>query len=123
MTSKNHLGLPLCISYQGFPGGLAGKESACNEGDLGSIPGLGSSLGGGHGNPLHISCLEYTHGQRGLEGYSPCGHKESDMTEQLSVCADTYTHTHTHTHIKSNSLGSLISLPKQLNVVEESIHP
>ena len=37
----------------GFPGGLAGKESACNVGDLDLIPGLGRSPGGGwHGNPL-----------------------------------------------------------------------
>ena len=34
------------------------KESTCNAGDLGSIPGLGRSLGGGHGNPLQYSCLE-----------------------------------------------------------------
>ena len=34
------------------PGGSAGKESTCNEGDLGSIPGLGRYPGGGHGNPL-----------------------------------------------------------------------
>ena len=32
-------------------------ESACNAGDLGSIPGLGRSLGEGNGNPLHHSCL------------------------------------------------------------------
>ena len=38
----------------GFPGGLDGKEAACNEGDLGLIPGLGRSPGGGHGNPLRI---------------------------------------------------------------------
>ena len=36
----------------GFPGRSAGKESACNEGYLGSIPELGRSPGGGHGNPL-----------------------------------------------------------------------
>ena len=42
----------------GFPGGSDGKESACNAGDLGSIPGLGTSPGGGHGNPLQDSCLE-----------------------------------------------------------------
>ena len=42
----------------GFPGGLDGKESTCNVGDLGSIPGLGRSSGGGHGNPLQYSCLE-----------------------------------------------------------------
>ena len=36
----------------------AGKESACNAGDLGSIPGLGRSPGGGHDNPFHCFCLE-----------------------------------------------------------------
>ena len=35
----------------GFPSGLGGKESACSVGDLGSVPGLGRSSGGGHGNP------------------------------------------------------------------------
>ena len=35
-----------------------GKESACSVGDIGSIPGLGRSLGGGHGNPFQDSCLE-----------------------------------------------------------------
>ena len=42
----------------GFPGGSAGKEPACNVGDLGSIPGLGRSLGGGKGYPLQYSGLE-----------------------------------------------------------------
>ena len=41
-----------------FPGGSDGKESPYNVGDLGSIPGLGRSLGGGHGNPLQYSSLE-----------------------------------------------------------------
>ena len=41
-----------------FKGGLAGKESAYKVGDLGSIPGLERSTGGGHGNPLQYSCLE-----------------------------------------------------------------
>ena len=42
----------------GFPGGSAGKESACNAGDLGSIPGLGRSPGEGKGFPLQDSGLE-----------------------------------------------------------------
>ena len=42
----------------GFPGGSEVKASACNAGDLGSIPGLGRSPGGRHGNPLQYSCLE-----------------------------------------------------------------
>ena len=41
-----------------FPCGLAGKESACNAGDLGSIPGLGISPAEGNDNPLQYSCLE-----------------------------------------------------------------
>ena len=40
------------------PGGLDGKESACNAEDLGLILGLGRSLGEGNGNPLQYSCLE-----------------------------------------------------------------
>ena len=53
----------LC-KYLGFPGGSDGKESACNVEDLGSIPGLRRSHGGGHDNPLQYSCLENPHGQR-----------------------------------------------------------
>ena len=41
-----------------FPHSSVGKESACNAGDLGSIPGLGRSSGEGNGNPLQYSCLE-----------------------------------------------------------------
>ena len=40
------------------PGGSDGKQFACNMGDLGLIPGLGRSPGGGYGNPLQYSCLE-----------------------------------------------------------------
>ena len=69
----------------GFPGGSDGKESTGNAGDLGSIPRLGRSPGGGHGNPLQYSCLENPHGQRNLAGYSPWGLKESDTTERLST--------------------------------------
>ena len=42
----------------GFPGGSEVKASACNAGDLGSIPGLGRSSGEGNGNLLQYSCLE-----------------------------------------------------------------
>ena len=71
--------------YFGFPDGSDGKESACNAGDLGLIPGLGRSPGGGHGNPLQYSCLENPHGQRILVGCSPWGCKESDTTDRLST--------------------------------------
>ena len=69
----------------GFPGGSDSKESACNARDLGSIPGLGRSLGGGHGTTLQYSCLENPHGQRSLAGCSPWGGKELDTTERLSI--------------------------------------
>ena len=69
----------------GFPGGSGGKESACNAGDLASIPGLERSPGGRHGNPLQYSCLENPHGQKSLVGYIPWGRKEMDMTERLST--------------------------------------
>ena len=48
----------------GFPGGSDGKESACNAGDTGSIPGSGRSPEEGNGNPLQYSCLEKSHEQR-----------------------------------------------------------
>ena len=46
------------IIQEDFPGGSDGKESACNAGDPGSIPGSGRSFGEGNGNPLQYSCLE-----------------------------------------------------------------
>ena len=49
--------LPIPV-FLGFPCGSAGKESACNTGDLGSIPGLGRSPGDGKGYPLQYSGLE-----------------------------------------------------------------
>ena len=62
----------------GFPGGSAGKESACNARDLGSIPELGRFPGEGNSHPLQYSGLEnsmdYVHGVA-----------ESDMIEWLSL--------------------------------------
>ena len=46
----------MCV--YGFPDSSVGKESACNAGDLGSIPGLGRSPGGGKGYPLQYSGME-----------------------------------------------------------------
>ena len=63
----------------GFPGGSDRKESACNEGDLGSIPGLGRSPGGRYSNPLQFLPSESfrTKEPGGLQG-----HKELDTTER-----------------------------------------
>ena len=46
------------IYITSFPGGSGSKESVCNAGDLGLIPGLGRSPGKGNSNPLQYSCLE-----------------------------------------------------------------
>ena len=62
----------------GFPGGSAGKESVCNVGDLGFIPGLGRASGEGNGYLLQYS---------GLENSMDCivhGVTESDMTETFT---------------------------------------
>ena len=56
-----------------FPGGSEGKESTCNVGDLGSIPGLGRSPGEGNGNPFQYPDLENFMD-------SPRGRKESGTT-------------------------------------------
>ena len=69
----------------GFPGGSAVKNPPANAGDVGLIPGLGRSPGGGHGNSLQYSSLENPHGQRSLVGCSPWRHKELDTTERLST--------------------------------------
>ena len=50
--------LPNLGHLRGFPSGSAGKESVCNAGDLGSIPGLGRSPGEGKGYPFQYSGLE-----------------------------------------------------------------
>ena len=71
-----------------FPGGSVVENLPANAGDVGSIPGLERSPGGGHGNPLQDSCLGNAHGQRSLASYSPWAHKESVMTEQLSTAQE-----------------------------------
>ena len=92
----------------GFPDSSDGKESTCNAGDPGSVPGLGRSSGEGIGYPVCLgfpcsstskesTCNEGDLGlipglgrsqYSGLENsmdYSPWGHKESDTTERLSL--------------------------------------
>ena len=69
----NHRKAVLKDQPLGFTSGSDGKESACNAGDVGLIPGLGRSPKGRHGNPLQYSGLENPHGQRRLMSYSPWG--------------------------------------------------
>ena len=76
--------------------------------DVGLIPVLGRSPGGGHGNPLQYSCLENPQKQRSLEGYSLQGQKESDTTKATE-------HTHRHASIRYiNSLSHPYCCPHLL---------
>ena len=117
----------------GFPCGSAGKESICNAGaseDVGLIPGLGRSPGGGLGNPLQYSCLENLCGQGSLAGYSPQGCKESDMTEEtqhtrtyvqmytdICVCIYIYTHTHICVYYRYTQMYTYICIHMYICIV------
>ena len=68
----------------GLPCGSVGKESACNGGDLGSIPGLGRSPGEWNGNPLQYSCLE-NHTDIGAWWATVHGVVKSEMTVRLML--------------------------------------
>ena len=114
----------MCFLY-----GSAGKESACNTGDLGSIPGLRRSPGEGKGYPLQYSGLENfmdcivqgregngkptpvllpgkSHGWRSLVGCSPWGCYESDRTERL------------HFHFSLSGIGGRNGSPLQCYCLE-----
>ena len=81
-----------------------GKESACNAGDLGLIPVLGRSPGGGNGNPLQYFCLENLMDTGAWMATVHGGHKESDMTEQLSTAQHSK-------YIEGFPAGSVINSP------------
>ena len=72
-SRQSRAGIDFGVCY-GFPGGSDGKESACNAGDPGLIPGPGRSPGEGNGNSW----------TEDPGGYSPWGCKESDTTERLT---------------------------------------
>ena len=58
-----------------LPWWLSSKESTCQAGDAGSIPGSRRFPGGGNGKPTPVFLLGESHGQKSLVGYSPRGHK------------------------------------------------
>ena len=92
------LTLPYLLPLTGFPDGSVGKESACNARDHikcrrpGFSPWVGKIPWWRTWKPTPVFLPGEFHGQRSLAGYSPLGHKESDVTEQLTptskICGD-----------------------------------
>ena len=88
-----------------LPGWLSSKESACNAGDMGSIPGLERSPGEGNGNSVFL--LGKSHGQRSLAGYSQWGYKrigdnlttKQQQCQHIHICIYTHTYIYVHTHM------------------------
>ena len=76
-TTPDRLPTPVLL---GFPCGSAGKESACNAGDLGLIPGLGRSPREGNTPVIYSRILQYSGLENSMD-WRPWGHKESDLTE------------------------------------------
>ena len=74
------------LAYR-FPWWLSSKEPACNAGDVGLIPGLGRSPGGGHGNPLEYSCLEKPMGRGAWRATVHSVAKSQTQVKQLSMHA------------------------------------
>ena len=95
-----------CYGELDFPGGSDGKESACNAGDLGLIPGLARSSGKGNGTPLQVLLPGKSHGRRSLVGCSPWGCKELDTTERL------------HFHFSLSCIGEGNGNPLQCSCLE-----
>ena len=88
----------MVVGVKGSPGGASGNTPA-NAGDIKRVRSLGQEDPLKEGMATHSSVLAWRiHGQRSLVGYSPWGHKESDMTEQLTQTA----------RIKVNILSPLI---------------
>ena len=97
-----------------FPGGSDGKESACNAGDPGSIPGLGRSPGEGNGYPLQYSCLENSV-DRGawwatVHGVAKIGH-------------DGTTNTHTLLRLSLHIPSRTLMRARTLSILRREQHP
>ena len=84
------------------PGGRVIKNlpvNACDARDMGSIPGLGRSLGAGNVNLLHYSCLENPMDKGiGQDTVHRVPKSQTQLSVRVCACPCTHTHTHTHTH-------------------------
>ena len=91
-------------TYMGFSCGSAVKESACNAGDLDSIPGLGRSPGEGKGNPRQYSGLENSMDCMGLQRVGRDQQISLDFTSCVYIYIYIYIYIYTHTHILTQVL-------------------
>ena len=93
-----------------FPGSSDGKESACNAGNAGSIPGSGRSPGEGHDYPLQYACLENPM-DRGVWQATSMGLQESNTTKRLTLYRPTHKTSSAHLH-KWSTLPPPNQLPR-----------
>ena len=92
---------------------FSSKESACIEGDMCSIPGLGRSSGDGNHNPLQSSCLG---NPMDREAWWAIVHRVAKSQTWLSA----HTHTHTHTHHTSRVPGTVLNI---LQILANAVLP
>ena len=97
------------MDARGFPGGSDGEVSACNAGDLGSIPESGRPPGEGNGNPLQYSCLE-NHMDRGT----------SQATVQGVTKSWTQVNMHAHTYTVGGNINWCSQCVKQYKVSQKT---
>ena len=99
----------------GLPRRFSGKESTCQCRRCGFHPWVGKIPWRRKWQLTPVFLTEKSHGQRSLAGYSPWGHKESDMAEQVHIYAHTRAHTHTHTHTHTGHLTDQIQASRRNN--------
>ena len=108
--------------FKGFPGGSDSKESTCNAGDLGLIPGSGNIPWRREWQPTPVFLPGEFHGQRSLVGYSPWVHKESDTAEWLTLSLwDLYKHPISHQTFFSWCICPWVSVSRLTDFYWESV--
>ena len=97
---------------RGFLGGSDGKESACNVGDLGLIPGLGRFLGEGNGDPPQYSCLENSMDRGAWRATAHGVAKSRTLLSNFHSLTHSLTHSHScHQHPHQSDAFTTISEP------------